>query len=73
VVSVTGDLLAGTRIALGCAHALKNRAPQKDLRNDRQKPHQRAEPEVAPVDEPLLDANAKDRPPGLNAGKHAGS
>ena len=54
-------------------HPCEHGAPQKNLRHDRQEPHQRAEPEVAAINQPLFDADAKNRPPGLNAGNHGGS
>ena len=45
-------------------HGREDRSPEKHLGHQRQKPHQRAQREVAPVDQPLLDRNPQDRPPG---------
>ena len=46
VVAVAGDA--------GCwPRGLKHGEPQENLRHDRQEPHQRAEREVAAIDEPL--------------------
>ena len=37
--------------------------PQKDLRDDRQEPHQRPEGKVAPVDQSFFQRRPQDRPP----------
>ena len=62
-------------LSVYCCHttgpgSCKNGSPQENLRNDRQKTHQRAECKIAPINNPLLDANAENRPPGKNSCGH---
>ena len=51
-VAEAGDLPGAARRR---PHAGEHGAPQENLRDDRQEPHQRAEPEVAAIDEPLFE------------------
>ena len=38
----------------------ENGLPEEDLRDDRQEPHERAQGKIAPVDQPLGEADAED-------------
>src|SRR5262249_33651755 len=49
------------------AAGLKHGIPQEDLRDDRQEPHERAQREIAAIDQPLCQRDAEDGPPSLNA------
>ena len=51
-----------------CEHG----APEKNLRHHRQEPHQRAEHEIAAIDQPLFEADPQDRPPGQRRADDAG-
>jgi hypothetical protein len=42
----------------------EDRPPQEDLRHNRQEPHKRAEHKIAPIDQPLRQANPENGPPG---------
>ncbi len=62
---VVGDkLLVAIAGELRFPRGLEDGPPQKNLCDDRQKPHQRAQGEVGPIDQPLFDADAEDGPPG---------
>src|SRR5262245_58279174 len=50
------------------AAGLKHGEPEKNLRDDRQEPHQSAEREIAAINQPLGQSDAKNRPPGGCAG-----
>src|SRR5262249_51334308 len=54
------------------APRLKDRKPQENLRDDRQEPHQRAEREIASIDQSLGQRYAKDGPPGDGASVEGG-
>ncbi len=49
--------------ALRLSNRLKHGKPQKDLRNDRQETHERAERKVTAIDQAFFQGNAQDHPP----------
>ena len=68
VVRIADDLRLRRRLAPSLPQ--KDGPPEKDLRDDRQEPHQRAESEIAPIDQPFFEADSQDRPPDCSARKH---
>ena len=65
------DVVAGIPGNVTATGGRKDSRPEKDLRDDRQKPHQRAKGKVAAVGQPFFQADDKHPPPDVETRQHS--